>query len=65
MKENREGMFQDISIYLNKQKQEYQSLKVLFLNTPLEQSFDFILQQINQDLNKIIQMSEEKNENYL
>jgi DNA gyrase/topoisomerase IV subunit A len=57
-------MFQEILIFLKDQEEEYQKMKNLFSNTPIEKSFDFILYQINQDLNKIMKMSD-INENYL
>ena len=58
-------MFQEILLYLNKQREEYLNLKKIASQTPLEKSIDFILYQIDQDLIKIIKLCEVSNENYL
>ncbi len=58
-------MFQEILLYLNEQKEEYLHLKKIISHNPLEKSIDFILHQIDQDLNKIIKLCEVTNENCL
>ena len=50
-------MFEEILEDLTEKKEEYSKIKRKFTETPLEKSFDIIIDQINLDVVKILKYS--------